>query len=134
METPDLDKPVGARRRSSPCCFRVAGACFDAQTGEVTRGGRIARLEPLVASVLSELIEHAGDLVSRGHLLAQVWEGRIVVEESVTRCVAQIRRVLGDTRPYRLVETLPKRGYRLNSLVGDCNDGAPKCTATDAHG
>ncbi|HEY6598307.1 MAG TPA: hypothetical protein VIZ30_03305, partial [Pseudomonadales bacterium] len=66
-------------------CYRINSACFDPQTGEITRAGHTARLEPMVAGVLAELALHAGDLVSREHLLARVWEGRVVVDESVTR-------------------------------------------------
>lgn len=113
-------------------CYRLDAACFDPQTGEITRAGRTARLEPLVADVLAELIAHAGDLVSREHLLTRVWAGRVVVEESVTRCVTQIRRALGDTPPFRLVETLPKRGYRLNLTVGECDHVATECPGADA--
>ena len=118
---------------SSIRCYRIDAACFDPQTGEVTRAGCTARLEPIVACVLAELITHAGDLVSREHLLARVWEGRVVVEESVTRCVTQIRRALGDTPPFRLLETLPKRGYRLNLPVGECDHSTTECPRTDAH-
>lgn len=108
-------------------CYRIDTACFDPRTGEVTRAGRTARLEPMVAGVLAELVIHAGFLVSREHLLARVWEGRVVVDESVTRCVTQIRRALGDTPPFRLLETLPKRGYRLNLPIEECDRVPPKC-------
>ncbi|MCZ6655696.1 MAG: winged helix-turn-helix domain-containing protein [Gammaproteobacteria bacterium] len=43
-----------------------------------------------------------------------------MVDESVTRCISQIRKALGDARPYRYIETLPKRGYRLVATVGSC--------------
>lgn len=113
--------------------YQIGHACFDPRSGEVTEGGRVVRLEPLVASVLNELIGHAGELVSRQHIFDEVWQGRIVVDESVTRCVAQIRRALGDTRPYSMVETLPKRGYRLNSRVQPCDEPPRECTPRDAH-
>ena len=97
------------------------------------RAGRTARLEPLVAGVLAELVTHAGDLVSREHLLARVWQGRVVVDESVTRCVTQIRRALGETPPFRGLETLPKRGYRLNLPVRECDGAAGECPGSHGH-
>jgi Tol biopolymer transport system component len=51
-------------------------------------------------------------------LLEQVWPGVIVGDDVVSRCIYQLRRHLrqagGEKRHADLVETLPKRGYRLN--------------------
>ncbi|MCB1034061.1 MAG: winged helix-turn-helix domain-containing protein [Acidobacteria bacterium] len=52
--------------------------------------------------------------VPREVLLEKVWNGRLVEEGSVARCIAEIRAVLeDDAREPRFVETIPRRGYRL---------------------
>ena len=87
---------------------------FTPETGELADGERIVRLEPVVADVLAVLLHNAGRVVSRDRILECVWKDRVVVDESVTRAISRIRSVLGDTKkPYRYIETLPKRGYRL---------------------
>lgn len=89
---------------------------YTPETGELEIGPRLHRLEPVVADVLNLLLDNAGRVVTRDRILESVWKDRIVVDESISRAISRIRSVLGDTsRPYRYIETLPKRGYRLIS-------------------
>ena len=87
---------------------------FTPETGELEDSKQIHRLEPVVADVLTLLVHNAGRVVSRNRILESVWKDRVVVDESVSRAISRIRTVLGDTKkPYRYIETLPKRGYRM---------------------
>ena len=90
---------------------------YDPTTGELEAGGHRTRLEPRAAEVLNLLIDHQGEVISRAALLEQIWGNRIVVDEVITRCIHMLRRALQDETPYRAIETLPKRGYRLNVPV-----------------
>ncbi len=76
-------------------------------------------------AVLAHLHARAGEVVSREDLIRSVWEGRPVVDEVVSRCIAALRRELGESaRNPRYIETVPKRGYRL--IVPDSEvSGAP---------
>ena len=87
-------------------------------TGELQRGTIRHRLEPRVADVLTFLVCRAGTVVSRTELLEQGWHRKSVVDASITLCISQIRKALGDTRPHRYIETLPNRGYRFVAAVG----------------
>ena len=91
------------------------GRTFDARTGEVTVAGRVARLEPQPAAVLALLLSRPGELVTHDELRQHVWgDGRHVeFASSLHYAVRQIRRALGDTEPWRGIESLPRRGYRL---------------------
>ena len=86
--------------------------------GMVGPAGR-EQLDPKVMQVLVVLARHAGEVVPRHELLEQVWPGVVVGDDVLSRCIYQLRRHLrqagGDPRHAGLVETLPKRGYRLNS-------------------
>ena len=87
---------------------------FDAESGELTRGRDRRRLEPRAAKALVLLCEAQGGLVSQEKLIAEVWDGRALSENSVPVVISQLRRVLGDdARKPILIETVPKRGYRL---------------------
>src|SRR3954470_13825513 len=93
---------------------------FDERAGELRRNGETRRLEPQPARVLAVLLEHAGEVVSRGELQQRVWTGDTFVDfdRGLNYCVAQIRDVLGDSASEpRFIETLPRRGYRFIAPV-----------------
>src|SRR6185503_18818139 len=84
-------------------------------TGEVSGADGTAHLEPKVMEVLAALAQRPGEVVERDELLARVWGARAAVaDEPLTRCIAELRRVLGDSRQTpAFIQTIPKRGYRL---------------------
>jgi TolB-like protein/DNA-binding winged helix-turn-helix (wHTH) protein/Tfp pilus assembly protein PilF len=84
-------------------------------TGEVFGADGTAHLEPKVMEVLAALAQRPGEVVEREELLARVWGARAAVaDEPLTRCIAELRRVLGDSRQTpAFIQTIPKRGYRL---------------------
>src|SRR5437016_139084 len=69
-------------------------------------------LRPKSFDVLCCLVERAGHLVTKDEILRTVWPGLNVTDDSLTRCVSDIRLSLGD-REQRIVKTLPGRGYIL---------------------
>lgn len=89
--------------------------------GGVTGPGGTQQLDPKVMAVLVVLAEHAGHVVPRDVLMSRIWPNTIVTEDALTRCLHEVRRHLalaGGGEEYRaMIETLPKRGYRLNGTV-----------------
>jgi DNA-binding winged helix-turn-helix (wHTH) protein len=66
------------------------------------------------------LLQHPGTLLNKERFLQEVWRGIPVTDEVLTQCIKTLRRQLGDsaTQP-RLIETVPKHGYRFIAVV-DC--------------
>ena len=94
--------------------FEVAGCRVEPASLQVTVDGQDVRVEAKVMLVLLYLSEHAGRVVSRAELEEQLWPGRVVTEDSVTKAIAKLRRVFGDdAHNPRVIETIPKSGYRL---------------------
>lgn len=89
--------------------------------GEVTGPGGREQLDPKVMGVLVFMAQHARQVVSREELLAQLWPNSIVTDDALTRCIYELRRQLshagGSERYKAMLETLPKRGYRLNADI-----------------
>jgi len=78
------------------------------------------KLEPRVMAVLVDLAANAREVVSRNELIDRVWQGTVVGDEVLSRCIYQVRQALGETsRNPHFIETVPKRGYRLNATVLD---------------
>src|SRR3954447_11224114 len=74
------------------------------------------RLRPKSFAVLRYLAEHAGQTVAKDELIAAIWPHVTVGEESLTRCISDIRLAVGD-RAQHIIKTVPKRGYLLEGPV-----------------
>ncbi|MDO9166455.1 MAG: winged helix-turn-helix domain-containing protein [Rhodoferax sp.] len=85
---------------------------FDLDVGcrTLCRAGQRLDLRPRSFDVLVYLAEAAGRPVGKDEILAAVWPDVVVGEESLTRCVSDIRQVLGENGQH-IIKTLPRRGY-----------------------
>jgi TolB-like protein/DNA-binding winged helix-turn-helix (wHTH) protein/Tfp pilus assembly protein PilF len=83
---------------------------------EVRWNGRKEQLEPRVMQVLVALAGAGGAVVSREELIVRCWDGRIVGEASIDRCISRLRE-LSESSGSRsfTIETIPRVGYRLMS-------------------
>jgi DNA-binding winged helix-turn-helix (wHTH) protein/TolB-like protein/tetratricopeptide (TPR) repeat protein len=79
--------------------------------------------EPKVFELLMALAIRDGDVVTKEDLVAEVWDGYPIGDDSITRCVAQLRKHLGE-QGKSYVKTLTRRGYRLDVPVA-LTDDAP---------
>ena len=111
--------------------FEVAGSPVDPAGLRVTVGGSEIRLEAKAMQVLIYLAERAGRVVSRAELEEHIWPGRVVTEDSVIKAIAKLRRVFhDDAREPRVIETLPKSGYRLIARVTQASEGERRTTVS----
>ena len=86
--------------------------------GQVIGPSGPVHMEPKVMDVLIALASRPGEVIERTELVNEVWGGRAVTDEPLTRCIAELRRILKDSRREpSYVETVPKRGYRLVAPV-----------------
>jgi DNA-binding winged helix-turn-helix (wHTH) protein len=93
---------------------RIADWHFHPASGELRRRAEVRRLEPRAARTLELLCASRGAVVTHDALIQAVWNGRTLSENSVAVVVGQLRKALDDdARDPRLIETIPKRGYRL---------------------
>lgn len=114
MAVTTLPTPDETPTQPGPRVYRLGDCTVWPDQNRIARGGAAARVEPKSMDVLSRLVEAGGDTVSRDALLQAVWPNRVVVEETLSRCIAQLRAALGDdAKAPRYIETVAKRGYRL---------------------
>jgi Tol biopolymer transport system component/DNA-binding winged helix-turn-helix (wHTH) protein len=109
--------------------FRVgASHHVEPSLNTVTGPAGAARLEPKAMRVLVCLAEHAGRVVSKEELIRTVWAETFVGDDVLTRCVSDLRRAFGDAaKEPRVIQTIPKSGYRLIADV--VPDGTPLAAA-----
>ena len=74
----------------------------------------LIRVEPRVMAVLACLARHPGEVVTRDEFSAEVWGGRVVSDEALSRCISVLRQIFGDdSREPRFIRTIARIGYTL---------------------
>ena len=98
--------------------FRFDCFLLDPANRRLSRDGAPVDLNERYLDALALLVRDAGQLVTKARFLDEVWRGVPVTDEALTQCIKTLRRVLGDDAAYpRLIETVPKHGYRFIAPV-----------------
>jgi adenylate cyclase len=88
-------------------------------------------LRPKSFEVLRYLAEHGSRLVTKDELIKAVWPGVAVTDESLTRCISDVRQVLGD-ESQSIIKTIQRRGYRFDApTVAGNGTAEPARAATE---
>lgn len=89
---------------------------FSLQANELKdKNGNDVHLRRQSTDVLAYLGHRRGELVTKDELTDAIWDGMYVTDDSLVKCIADIRRALGDIE-HRIVQTLPKKGYKLEAV------------------
>jgi ABC-type uncharacterized transport system substrate-binding protein/DNA-binding winged helix-turn-helix (wHTH) protein len=94
-------------------------------------------LRPKSFDVLRYLVAHPRRVISKDELIKAVWPNVIVTDESLTRCISDVRHALCDASQ-QIIKTVPKRGYLLDlevSVLDTVTGAEPErikaCTTND---
>jgi Tol biopolymer transport system component/DNA-binding winged helix-turn-helix (wHTH) protein len=114
--------------------FRIGEAYHvEPSLNRVTGPNGVTRLEPKVMLVLVCLAEHAGEMVPKDRLFHSAWADTAVSDDVLTRAISELRRLFeDDSRQPRVIETIPKAGYRLIAPVTRSHVDAVAAAATAA--
>src|SRR5476651_285595 len=97
--------------------YRFAGFVLDIRRGALlTAAGEELSLRRQSFELLRLLVENAGRLLDRDTINRVIWSDVAVTDDSMTQCVRDIRRAIGDVAQ-RIVKTVPRRGYLLAAEV-----------------
>jgi Tol biopolymer transport system component/DNA-binding winged helix-turn-helix (wHTH) protein len=96
----------------------------DLQAGELRKSGVKLKLSGQPFQVLTILLNHPGEVVTREELQKRLWPDTFVdAEHNLNTAINKIREALSDSAESpRFVETLPRRGYRF---IAPLNDSIP---------
>jgi adenylate cyclase len=109
----ELPKTVRSGDLGAVDRLEIAGLTLDLRQEELrdAAGARID-LRNRSFGVLRYLAINAGRVVTKDELLATNWPGVTVSDDSLTQCISEIRRLLGDAGR-DLIRTVPRRGYMI---------------------
>lgn len=89
------------------------GDClFDRSRSLLLRNDEPVPLRPKAFALLDHLAANCGRVVGKSELIAAVWPGVFVTEDSLTQAVRELRKALADDGQ-RTVRTIARRGYLL---------------------
>jgi TolB-like protein len=97
--------------------IRFGDCVLDEGRGALTvAGGAETVLRPKTFELLRLMLNNPGRVVSRNEILDAVWPGLFVTDDSITQCVVEIRRAMGEAGA-AVLRTMPRRGYLLEAEV-----------------
>ena len=108
---------------SSDKPFMLADWHIDPASCRISKGDKTIRLEPKVMEVLVYLASNPEHVISREELEEKIWTGTIVGYDALTSTMLKLRKAFHDSpKDPQIIETVPKRGYRLIATVSPITD------------
>src|SRR5215831_20748469 len=107
----------------------------DVRSGELRKSGVRIKVQEVPFKVLTALLEHPGEVVTREELRRRIWPNEAFgdFDHAVNVAVGKLRIALGDSAEApRVIETLHRRGYRLIVPVRNDSFTPPPDTAVAA--
>ena len=112
-----------------PSICRLGEFRLDLRQHALFRGGDLVPLTPKAFDTLAALANRPGEIVAKDELMALVWPDTFVEENNLNQCISALRKALGARV---LIETIPRRGYRLIIPAGE--EASPLTSEAEATG
>jgi pimeloyl-ACP methyl ester carboxylesterase/DNA-binding winged helix-turn-helix (wHTH) protein len=99
-----------------------AAYCFgrftlDAAERTLFDGEKNVPIAPKAFDTLLLLVENQGKILSKERMLKEIWTDSFVEENNLAQNISLIRKILGETKLSKFIETVPKFGYRFVTAV-----------------
>jgi Tol biopolymer transport system component/DNA-binding winged helix-turn-helix (wHTH) protein len=103
--------------------YRFDAVEIDVSNLKVTVNSEVRPLEPKSFRLLLFLVENAGRVLPKEEIMAAVWPGTFVSDNSLARAITQVRKGLDDDpKSPRYIETVPTVGYRFVAELQESED------------
>lgn len=91
---------------------------FSEQQQTLTNRQNKVRMEPMVSELLAYFCRHKNQIISKEQLLNDVWHGRYVSDNTISKLITKLRKtLLDDARNPEYISTIPKRGYQFIAAI-----------------
>lgn len=105
------------RNKIETCHYHFPGGVSISSNGIISCGKKELYIPPKELGVLITLMESSGDIVSKDKIINDVWNNNLVSDESLTRCIYELRKVLDKFGVPRSIDTIYGKGYRFNLQI-----------------
>lgn len=111
--------------QQKPEFYYFADFRLDAAEHCLWRADELVQLKPKQYDLLLYFLENAGRIIKRDELLDAVWTEIYIEENTLTRNVSWLRKLLEDgANVEKIIETVPKLGYRFAVQVTQSDETA----------
>ncbi|WP_413990529.1 winged helix-turn-helix domain-containing tetratricopeptide repeat protein [Labrys okinawensis] len=90
--------------------YRLGESVFNVSRGTLYRAGELVLPRPKTFQLLAYLARNPGRVVGKDELLDVVWPSTTVTDDSLTQCIRDARKCIGDEQQ-QIIRTMPRRGY-----------------------
>jgi len=98
--------------------WQIAEFIFCDQQQTLTVGNNTQQLEPMMVELLSYFCQKPDQIISKDQLIEQVWLGRIVSDNAVSKLITKLRKAFNDdARQPKFIATFPKKGYKFIAIT-----------------
>jgi adenylate cyclase len=97
-------------RQCSLMMFTFDVFTLDLSRGVLSAGGHPVDLRPKTFDLLRYFVENPDRLIAKGELMSAVWPNVVVTDDSLKRCISELRLALDDAQQQK-IKTIPRRGY-----------------------
>jgi TolB-like protein/Tfp pilus assembly protein PilF len=98
--------------------FRLGDWLVQPSLVRISKPGQMGHVRAKVMDLLVYFAQHPGEVIAKDILLHDVWGTDAISESALTRTITELRQALGDdVDEPTILETIPKRGYRLIAPV-----------------
>ena len=94
--------------------LKVGELEFDLSTTQVSRQGKLIKLNPTCLTILKELMSKSPAIVSRNRLEAIVWSGSSPDSDSLRANIYLLRQAIDKAFEKKLIHTHPGLGWSIN--------------------
>ena len=100
--------------RTSSDILSIDGWKIHSSRNLIEKDEQSVRLQPRTMGVLTRLVESPGEVVTRQQLEDSAWPNMVVGYDALSHTITKLRKAFGDDpKNPRLIETIPRVGYRL---------------------
>ena len=108
--------------------YEFQGHRFDPEQNLLFFGDERVDATPKSLAILKVLIENSGRVVSKEELMRRAWPDSFVEEANLSHHIFNLRKAIGE----KLIETVPKRGYRFVGVISQANSDSADARSANA--
>lgn len=110
------------KHQEKTASYRFDAFVLDVPERRLWRGDEAVQLVPKQFDLLLYFVANAGRVTKKNEILDAVWPDTYVEETTLARNVSWLRKLIEDDGGKRLIETVPKMGYRFTPDVTISDD------------